>query len=145
MPWPRLTMRVVRSYSSAPAPTHSAFCPHRFERDIPKGVEKLKMHIEVFRNKQKNRTQNMKRRHDGLFHLFGKCACGNIIFFFKPVRTRKYHMEQSKTFIMALNFEITLSSRAHAQFQICTLQRHIWRYQIKEITWTQISMYRNCY
>ena len=43
---------------------------------------------------------------------------------------------------IAFNLEITVSTRAHVQCEICTTQRQIWRYQMEEITTTLLSVKR---
>lgn len=77
-----------------------------------------------------------------LFLLNCKCACLNSIFLL-PVCTSTYRMVQNKTLIMALNLELSVSVRAHALCQICSVKRHIRTNQMEEIARKLLSIYGN--
>ena len=56
----------------------------------------------------------MATRDNGVFHLLSKYAYINAIYSL-PVGTSMYRTDRDKSLIMALNFEMTCSGRAHGK------------------------------
>ena len=62
-------------------------------------------------------------------------------------RYQRIHIQyrRKNTLIMALNLEMSVSARAHAQLSSLKTSRHPLRYQLEDIIRTSIRIYRNCY
>ena len=56
--------------------------------------------------------------------------------------TSTYSIEEKNTLIMALNLEMSVSARAHAQLSSLKTSRHPLRYQLEDIIRTSLRTYK---